>query len=247
MYSNRVMWVMRIFIFFYLGFFFLTYQAIANSPLKSLNNDCNVNTGEIIGAFIWKEVGEHCNFESFIKGLEAAKNQSEPTVSEEQFIRVMIEIEKKSWKKNAQDNLRAAENFLKSILENEHLVVVIPGKVFYEVLSASNNNFHCAELKTGIFHMVCKLLNGDIVIDTYRDQTPVTQDLNSAIDGFRLSVQTMQKGEKRRLYIHPDYAYGEWGKPGPNELLVIDVELLDFLKADSNERVSCHSYTDHVK
>ena len=56
---------------------------------------------------------------------------------------------------------------------------------------------------------------------------PATFPLNRVIPGWTEGVQLMVKGEKRRFWIPANLAYE--GKPGPQGLLVFDVELLEIL------------------
>ena len=36
----------------------------------------------------------------------------------------------------------------------------------------------------------------------------------------------MKEGEKRRLFVHPDFAYGTNGPLPPNSLLIFDIEVV---------------------
>ncbi len=56
---------------------------------------------------------------------------------------------------------------------------------------------------------------------------PATFPLNRVIAGWTEGVQLMVKGEKRRFWIPANLAYE--GRPGPQGLLVFDVELLEIL------------------
>jgi len=57
--------------------------------------------------------------------------------------------------------------------------------------------------------------------------SPITFGLNQVIKGWTEGLQLMVKGEKRRLWIPQNLAYG--GRPGtPKGMLVFDVELLSF-------------------
>ncbi len=60
---------------------------------------------------------------------------------------------------------------------------------------------------------------------------PTTRALNTAIAGWVEGVQLMVKGEKRRLWIPAELAYGERATrlDAPAGALVFDIELLDFV------------------
>lgn len=62
---------------------------------------------------------------------------------------------------------------------------------------------------------------------------------NEVIPGVDRGMKQMCVGEKRRLTIHPDWAYGEQGRPGsipPNSTLVFDVELNEIHRPETGDK-----------
>ncbi|MDA3960975.1 MAG: FKBP-type peptidyl-prolyl cis-trans isomerase [Planctomycetota bacterium] len=73
-----------------------------------------------------------------------------------------------------------------------------------------------------------KLLNGNIIGDTFRDNRPDTFSLLEAVEGYREGILQMREGGRTVFYCPPDLAWGKKGagsKIPPNALLIYDVRL----------------------
>ena len=85
------------------------------------------------------------------------------------------------------------------------------------------------------WHYKGKLLDGHIF-----DQGKFHAKLGhgQVITGVDKAMRGLCVGEKRRMIIHPDWAYGARGVPGtipPNSVLVFDVELHSIEKPDGRK------------
>ncbi|MEX1025061.1 MAG: FKBP-type peptidyl-prolyl cis-trans isomerase [Planctomycetota bacterium] len=87
-----------------------------------------------------------------------------------------------------------------------------------------------AEVKV---HYAGYLVDGTKFDSSYDRGEPATFPLSGVIRGWTVGVGDMQVGEKRKLIIPFDMAYGEGGRPGaipPRATLVFDVELLELVE-----------------
>jgi FKBP-type peptidyl-prolyl cis-trans isomerase FklB len=78
-------------------------------------------------------------------------------------------------------------------------------------------------------HYVGTLINGTAFDSSYTRGEPVTFPVKGAIQGLTEALQLMKVGDKYRLFIPSELAYGERGagpQIGPNAVLIFEVELL---------------------
>ena len=73
---------------------------------------------------------------------------------------------------------------------------------------------------------------GTFITDEVFDQSgdsPVEFGLQQVISGWAEGLQLMSAGDKFRLYLHPNLAYGAGsvGQIPPNSVLIFDIELLE--------------------
>lgn len=197
----------------------------ANEALDTLQG----HVSEAFGHFIWSEqkkdqTSAPLSLEFVIKGMRMAEAGKPCPLPKEKLQECLMQFEEDHYNALASKNLLQAEQFLHELTMNPSIQVVVPRRLYMQILSVGTSD----SIKMGnpSYHIKCSLLDGKELVNTFRAGTPVTQDLNTAIRGFKEGVIGMKVAEKRRLYIHPEYGYGTLCHIEPNSLLIVDVECL---------------------
>ena len=127
---------------------------------------------------------------------------------------------------DAVKNLRESENFLKTNLSNADIVQIEPG-LQYKVLNSKGNGKipNLSDVINADFHGT--LIDGSVFWSSIENGEPLVIMLSQLIPGCQKALSIMEVGETWRVFIHPDLAYGEEGRPGipPNSLLIFDISL----------------------
>ena len=102
----------------------------------------------------------------------------------------------------------------------------------YEVLTEGNGATPAASDKVEV-HYTGKLIDGTVFDSSVERGVPAMFGVTQVIPGWVEALQLMKEGDKWRLYIPSDLAYGSQGAGGiigPNSTLIFDVELLRVIK-----------------
>ena len=128
---------------------------------------------------------------------------------------------------NIEMNLQQSELFLEQNLLNSQVVEMEPG-LQYMILESSQSNTSRPKLEdtiTADFHGT--LMDGTVFWSSIEIGEPLTIQLSQLIPGCQKLISHMQEGDFWRVFIHPNMAYGEEGRPEipPNSLLIFDIKL----------------------
>ena len=107
-------------------------------------------------------------------------------------------------------------------------VIVLPSGLAYEIEAQGEGAAPKAE-DTVRVHYTGTLVNGTVFDSSRERGEPVEFALDQVIPGWTEGLQKISKGGKIKLYIPPQLAYGDEGRPGipPASTLVFEVELLE--------------------
>lgn len=202
----------------------------AKETTKETTNSNLAKVSEAFGNFIGKTLsnpnsGIRFDIENVIKGIrEGAAGKPSP-LSEQDYEKAISELQESAFKDMSETNLKTANEFMVTNAKEKNIVVVEPGKLQYMILTEGKGptvNEHSSPL----IHYTGKFIDGS-VFGSSEETGPISISLDRTIPGFSKGLVGMKQGEKRRLFIHPDLAYGTRGDLPPNAMLIFDVEVVN--------------------
>jgi FKBP-type peptidyl-prolyl cis-trans isomerase len=130
-------------------------------------------------------------------------------------------------------NLAQAAAFFTDLKKNK-AVVELPSGLRYEILKAGDGPGP-KPTDTVRVNYTGTFIDGTVFDSSVQTGRPAEFILNKVIPGWTEGIQKIGKGGRIRLYVPPDLAYGDEGRPGipPASTLIFDVELLDSRAAAS--------------
>jgi FKBP-type peptidyl-prolyl cis-trans isomerase FklB len=189
-----------------------------------------MNTGRSI-----KSEGVDIDLEMFLQGIrDGASATAKPKYSEQQiraamtvFQREMRAKQEKAQQAVGEKNKRDGETFLAANKAKEG-VKALPSGLQYQVIRPGTGASPKAT-DTVKVHYEGTLLDGTVFDSSIKRNEPAVFPVRGVIPGWTEAMQLMKVGEKWKLFIPPELAYGARGAGraiGPNSVLVFEVELL---------------------
>lgn len=212
-----------------LAFSALSAEESTSFSQEEVQQDPQINKlseafGHIIGKNI-ENLGVHFDIAALIKGLQDATAGKDSPMSEAECVEAITHAQERAFKELAVENLQKAADFLAENANTEGVVVLEPGKLHYKI-EKEGIGATVEEHYTPMIRYTGKYLDGTI-FGSSKEEEQIC--LDEAIAGIGKGIVGMKEGEKRTLYIHPDFAYGTTGYLPPNSLLTFEIEVV---KAD---------------
>lgn len=130
---------------------------------------------------------------------------------------------------SAGNNRKTGEDFLAKNTKKEGIIETDSG-LQYLVIEEGDGDKPDARANITV-HQRCQLINGTLIIDTYKENTPTEAKIKELIEGYQEGIQLMKKGARYRFFIPSELAWGKNGsgnKIPPYSVLIFDVKLIDF-------------------
>ncbi len=174
----------------------------------------------------------------FAAGVAAVYDGTKPEMTydeakrivQEYFTQLEAEMQAEA-AKAGEVNLKNGEAFLAENAKREGIKVTASG-LQYEVLETGNGDAPKASDNVEV-HYTGKLIDGTVFDSSVERGVPASFGVTQVIPGWVEALQLMHEGDKWRLYIPSNLAYGPNGAGGvigPNMTLIFDVELLRVIK-----------------
>lgn len=197
------------------------------SPQSWDLNHLSETFGHLIGLELRNQQIE-LNVDAVIHGLRQELAGQPAPMSENEYTEAMQQIKESHFKEIANHNLALANAFMASNAKKPGVIALSPGKVQYRVVQAGKGQQVTLQAAP-LIRYTGHFLDGSLFGDSDASGGPIAVHISQMIPGFRDGVAGMREGEKRRLFIHPDSAYGVTNDIPPNSLLIFDIEVI---KAD---------------
>lgn len=127
----------------------------------------------------------------------------------------------------AEENIQSGKAYLQQNSSADGVQTTASG-LQYKVLQPGTGTIHPTATDRVKVHYHGTLIDGSVFDSSVDRGEPISFGLNQVIRGWTEGLQLMVEGEKTRLFIPADLAYGNSGKGKikPGSALIFDVELL---------------------
>jgi FKBP-type peptidyl-prolyl cis-trans isomerase len=215
--------------------FLLMSQASAQEAIDLTDEDnrigysIGVNIGQNLVA---QGIIEGIDMNSFVAGMRDAAGGTIQLSNEELFAAIQLFQERMTAAAQAEmeANLASTQAFLESNGAREGVVSTASG-LQYEVISSGPADGESPTANDAVLaHYHGTLIDGTVFDSSVDRGEPAEFGLNQVISGWTEALQLMNVGDKWRLFLPPNLAYGEQSPTPaipPNSALIFEVELLE--------------------
>jgi len=205
-------------------------KAEAPFELKTPAQKASYGIGLNMGQSLVQEGMTDLDPKALALGLEDAMGKNEQRLSDEELAEAFAFLQQRAQEHQAvltEEASKAGKMFLEENAKREGVVTTESG-LQYEVLTKADGAMPGATDVVSV-HYEGRLVDGTVFDSSIQRGSPIDLPVNGVIAGWVEALQLMHVGEKVKLFIPSDLAYGEQSpSPAipPNSVLVFDLELL---------------------
>lgn len=187
------------------------------------------SVGMSVAGSLMQQNLENINPEFFLEGITDALEGKNPKYNPEEANAIIQKYLQAAGEAKFGKIKEEGEAFLAENAKKEGITTTASG-LQYEVITEGNGKSP-SETSNVTVHYHGTLLDGSVFDSSVSRGTPASFAVNQVIKGWTEALQLMKEGDKYRLYIPQELAYGANPHPGgpikPYMPLIFDVELLE--------------------
>jgi FKBP-type peptidyl-prolyl cis-trans isomerase FklB len=205
------------------------------TPAQKASYGIGLNMGKSLA----QEGMDDLDSKAVAQGIEDAVGKKEQRLKDDELAEAFAFLQKRAEERMAamkEEAAKAGKQFLEENGKREGVVTTESG-LQYEVLKKAEGEQPKATDVVSV-HYEGKLTDGSVFDSSIERGTPIELPVSGVIPGWVEGLQLMHVGEKYKLYIPSELAYGEQS-PTPaipaNSVLVFELELLEIKAAKTEE------------
>ncbi len=187
------------------------------------------SVGMSVAGSLMQQNLENINPEAFLEGITDALEGKTPKYTPEEANAIIQKYLQSAGEAKFGKIKEEGEAFLAENAKKKGITTT-PSGLQYEVINEGNGKSP-SETSNVTVHYHGTLIDGSVFDSSVSRGEPATFGVNQVIKGWTEALQLMKEGDKYRLYIPQELAYGANPHPGgpikPYMPLVFDVELLE--------------------
>lgn len=212
-----------------------TSEITLETPAQKASYGIGLNMGKSLA----QEGMDDLDSNAVAQGIEDAIGKKEQRLKDEELIEAFAFLQKRAEERmvtmNA-ESAKAGKKFLEDNAKREGVTTTASGLQFEVIKKAEGAQPKATDVVT--VHYEGKLTDGSVFDSSVERGSPIDLPVNGVIPGWVEGLQLMHVGEKYKLYIPSELAYGEQS-PTPaipaNSVLVFDLELIAIKDAAAKE------------
>ncbi|GAB2542681.1 FKBP-type peptidyl-prolyl cis-trans isomerase [Rhodanobacter koreensis] len=206
-----------------------------DAPVKLDKTKLSYAIGYQIGSQ-FADSGPDVDVAVLMRAIQDAYAKRNPMVSMQEMHQQLRSLEHQmhanalaEFKRIAEANARKSADFMAHNREQPG-VVQLPSGIQYAVLSKGSGTVSPTVTSRVVVNYRGMLIDGTEFDSTWAHGAPVSFEVDGVIPGWRDVIPRMHVGDRWKVVIPPQLAYGEDGqlpRIGPNEALVFEIQLLE--------------------
>ena len=227
---KRATWVFSSAVVLMVGLYASAQDSV---DLEDADNRIAYSLGANIGQNLMaQELIEGIDVQTFVAGMLDAFADDLKLPPAEMMAAIQTHMEQQANAAQAElsDNLAASEEFLAQNSLNDGIVTLESGLQYLVLESAPGDGVSPTSSDSVLAHYHGTLVDGSVFDSSVNRGEPATFGISQVIEGWTEALQLMKVGDKWRLFIPPNMAYGVASPTPaipPNAALIFEVELLE--------------------